>query len=107
MVAKQAGLEKSRLIESADRRIVHFIFNPTTTKIQLSPFSNALNKYIELNEEDLAEYEKAQTDAFDAYVENLTKDEPEEGFPNPAQFGPSPHYELGAQELAASGFRCR
>ena len=28
MIAKQTRREKSRLIESVDRRIVHFIFNP-------------------------------------------------------------------------------
>ena len=38
MVAKNARREKSRAIESADRRIVHFIFDPQQP-IQMTPFT--------------------------------------------------------------------
>ena len=38
MVAKDARREKSRAIESADRRIVHFIFDPQQP-IQMTPFT--------------------------------------------------------------------
>ena len=55
MISKQSRREKSRLIESNDRRIVHYIFNPgQPTKI--SPFTRKFTKIIE-GAEELAEFE--------------------------------------------------
>ena len=70
----------------------------------MTPFTNRLNKYIDMSAEELAEYEKAQSDAMDAYVENLTKDEPEEDYPNPMVYGPSPFYELELKSLHRLAF---
>ena len=63
MTAKQQRREKSRLIESVDRRIVHFIFN-TGLPVKMSPFTR---KYIKLMEgqEQLEEFERSEAEAFD------------------------------------------
>ena len=63
MMAKQTRREKSRLIESADRRIVHFIFNPGQP-CKMSPFTRKFLKLCE-GPEILEEFEKEQSDAFD------------------------------------------
>ena len=56
MISKQSRREKSRLIESNDRRIVNYIFNPgQPTKI--SPFTRKFTKIIE-GAEELAEFER-------------------------------------------------
>ena len=58
MIAKQTRREKSRLIESADRRIVHFIFNPGQPS-KMSPFTRKFLKVCE-GQEALEEFEKEQ-----------------------------------------------
>jgi hypothetical protein len=69
MISKQSRREKSRLIESNDRRIVHFIFNPgQPTKI--SPFTRKFVKIIE-GAEELAEFERQEAEAFDAYIDAI------------------------------------
>ena len=77
MVAKQTRREKSRLIESADRRIVHFIFNPSQpdeTKggipVKQSPFTR---KFVQLLEgpEVLEAFEKQEAEKFDDYVNQI------------------------------------
>ena len=45
--------EKSRIIESSDRRIVHFIFNPQQENTE-TPFSKKFNK---LMNEELDEFQ--------------------------------------------------
>ena len=69
MIAKQTRREKSRLIESADRRIVHFIFNPGQPS-KMTPFTRKFIKLCE-GKEALEEYEKEQSEAFDAYIEAI------------------------------------
>ena len=58
MIAKQTRREKSRLIESVDRRIVHFIFSPGQPS-KMTPFTR---KFIKLCEgfEVLEEFEAEQ-----------------------------------------------
>lgn len=69
MVAKQSRREKSRLIESADRRIVHFIFNPNQP-VKMSPFTR---KFIKLMDgpSELEEFERNEAEAFDQYIEGI------------------------------------
>ena len=57
------------MIESADRRIVHFIFHPVNP-CKMSPFTR---KFIKLCEgpEILEEFEKEQAEAFDQYIEAI------------------------------------
>jgi len=51
------------LIESADRRIVHFIFNPGQPS-KMSPFTRKFTKLCE-GPEVLEEFEKEQNEQFD------------------------------------------
>jgi len=56
MVSKQSRREKSRLIESSDRRIVHFIFNPGQP-VKISPFTRKFVKMMK-GPGELEEFEK-------------------------------------------------
>ena len=70
MVAKQTRREKSRLIESADRRIVHFIFHPVNP-CKMSSFTQKFIKRCEGADDVLEEFEREQTEAFDQYIEAI------------------------------------
>ena len=69
MASKCARREKSRLIESADRRIVHFIFNPGQP-VKISPFTRKFAKLIE-GREALEEFERNEAEQFDQYIEAI------------------------------------
>ena len=100
MISKQNRREKSRLIESVDRRIVHFIFNPgQPTKV--SPFTR---KFIKLCEgpDELAEFEQQEAEAFDGYIEAISKEE--EDVQDPVVYGPNPFYELELKSLHRLAF---
>lgn len=90
MTQKQSRREKSRLIESADRRIVHFVFNPGQP-CKISPFTRKFVKLMEGTEE-LEEFEKQEAEAFDAYIDAITKED--EDAVDPVVYGPNPYYEL-------------
>ena len=100
MASKCARREKSRLIESADRRIVHFIFNPKQ-KCPISPFSRKFIKMME-GAEELEEFEKTEAEAFDQYIEAITNEQ--EDAVNPVTFGPNPFYELELKSLHRLAF---
>ena len=74
MVAKQTRREKSRLIESADRRIVHFIFNPSQpdedkggNPVKQSPFTRKFTQLLE-GPEVLEAFEKQEAEKFEEYI---------------------------------------
>ena len=100
MQAKQNRREKSRLIESVDRRIVHFIFNPGQP-VKVSPFSRKLIKFLEGSEE-LSEFERNEAEAFDQYIEAISKED--EDVVDPVVFGPNPFYELELKALHRLAF---
>lgn len=50
------------------------------------------------------DFEKKETAAFDAYIENLTKDEPDEVLANPSIQGLNPFYELELKSLHRLSF---
>ena len=56
-------MAKSRLIESADRRIVHFIFNHGLP-VKESPFTRKFQKFME-GKDELSEFERTEQEAFD------------------------------------------
>lgn len=58
VVANQLRMAKSRLIESADQRICHFIFN-TGQKSKISAFSRKLEKLME-GPEAVEEFERTE-----------------------------------------------
>ena len=77
MIAKQTRREKSRLIESADRRIVHFIFNPSQPSeengghpVKQSPFTRKFTQLLE-GPEVLEAFEKKEAEAFEEYVNQI------------------------------------
>lgn len=83
-----AQREKSRAIESKDRRVVHFLFNtglPTT----VSPFARKYSRYLDGS---LAEVEAAEREAFAAYAENLAGESLAEGETNPIVYGEMPFF---------------
>ncbi len=100
MHAKQNRCEKSRLIESADRRIVHFIFNPNQPS-KVSAFTRKFIKYLE-GPEELAEFERNDQEAFDQYIEAISKEDEEAV--DPIVYGPNPFYELELKSLHRLAF---
>lgn len=78
------------MIESVDRRIVHFIFNPGHAS-KMTPFTRKFIKLCE-GKEVLEEFEKEQAQAFDEYIEAISKEE--EDITDPIVLGPNPFYEL-------------
>ena len=100
MQAKQQRREKSRLIESADRRIVHFIFNPGQTS-KVSAFTRKFIKLMQ-GRQELEEFEAKEAEAFDQYIEAITKEEDDAA--DPVVFGPNPFYELELRSLHRLAF---
>ena len=95
MVAKQSKREKSRLIESADRRIVHFIFDTKQRGLE-SPFTRKFAKLMD-GAEELAAFEQEETEKFDEYVEKIANEA--EDAVNPVVYGKNPFYELELKNL--------
>ena len=100
MLSKNERREKSRLIESADRRIVHFIFDPKQPCTETG-FSK---KFSKLMAGTLAEFEQQEEEEFDAYVEQISKEEDEGELENPIKFGPNAFYELELRDLYRIAF---
>ena len=100
MLAKQNRREKSRLIESADRRIVHFIFNPNQP-VKISPFTRKFVKLME-GPEELEEFERTEAEAFDQYIEAISKEE--DDVTDPVVYGKNPFYELELKSLHRLAF---
>ena len=73
MVAKNARREKSRAIESADRRIVHFIFDPQQP-IQMTPFTQKFHQLMQ-GAAVLKEAEEDFQRACDDYVEKIENEQ--------------------------------
>lgn len=84
--------EKFRVIESKDKRIVHFLFNPTVPS-KISPFAR---KYTRFLDGSLAEFEEEEKEKFRNYVSRLQTEELEDGETNPVVFEDMPffHFEL-------------
>jgi len=80
--------EKSRQIESRDKRVVHFIFN-TGLPTKVSPFAR---KYAKFLDGSLAEFEAAEKEKFAAYAQRLASEELEEGESNPIVYGDMPFF---------------
>lgn len=80
--------EKSRSIESKDRRIVHFLF---TTKLptKVSPFARKYQRFLNGT---LAQVEADEKEKFAAYAERLASEQLEEGETNPIVYGDMPFF---------------
>ena len=108
MIAKQTRREKSRLIESADRRIVHFIFNPSQPDedkggcpVKQSPFTR---KFVQLLEgpEVLEAFEKQEAEKFEEYVTAIQQED--ENPINPIVYPKNDFYEIELKSLHRLAF---
>jgi len=63
-------MSNKRLIESADKRIVHFIFN-TQQQLQITPFSR---KVSQMMDGELERCEAEDRDKFESYLERIIDD---------------------------------
>ena len=100
MAQKQAKREKARAIESADKRIVHFIFNPLQP-VPISPFTR---KFEKLLDGSLEEFEREEHEKFDIYVDKLQDETLEEGETHPVVYGDNPFMELELNTLKRLSF---
>ena len=98
-VAKQQ-LKVKRLIESNDRRVVHFIFNPMQP-IPISPFARKFNLLMDglLDQQEAEDAEK-----FDSYIDRIGDDALEEGETHPIKYETSPFFELGLTNIRNISF---
>lgn len=80
--------EKSRQIESKDKRTVHFLFHPGVPS-KISPFAR---KYQRFREGNLEAFEEAEKEKFDAYVQRLMTEELEDGETNPVVYETMPFF---------------
>lgn len=65
--------EKIRMIESDNRRLVHFLFKPNVPTT-ISPFAR---KYIKMLDGTLDEFEQEEHEKFDAFIERYGNEETE------------------------------
>lgn len=82
--------EKFRMIESKERRIVHFLFNPGFAG-KISPFARRLRRTLDGTLQTFIETEKQ---LFDEYIEKFKNEELEESEQNPIQFEESPYFQF-------------
>lgn len=80
--------EKSRAIESKDKRVVHFLFN-TGLPTKISPFARKYSKFMDGS---LAAFEAAEREQFAGYAERLASEQLEEGETNPVVYGEMPFF---------------
>jgi hypothetical protein len=89
--SKMAKKEKIRQIESSNSRTVHFLFNPgVPTKIQ--PFTRKYEKLIQ-GYNVLADFETAEKEAFQKFVEALEAESLPEEEKYPITFGDMPWFQ--------------
>ena len=88
-------MSNKRLIESADKRIVHFIFN-TQQQLQITPFSR---KVSQMMDGELERCEAEDRDKFESYLERIIDDQLEEGETNPIKYYKNHNYELALENI--------
>lgn len=76
------------MIESKDKRIVHFLFNSGQPS-KISPFAKKLTRFLDGT---LAEQGELEKKAFEEYIEKMKAEELEEGEQNPLKPGDSPYF---------------
>lgn len=70
------------MIESKDRRIVHFVFDPKQ-KVKVTPFTKKFNLWLA---GDMEAAEAEEHEKFDAYIEKFVDETLEEGEHNPVAY---------------------
>ena len=103
MVAKNTRREKSRAIESADRRIVHFIFDPSLPR-EKTPFTQKFSQLMS-GTEALAEAEENLSKACDEYIDKIEQEQLDpESDPYPFKFDNNEFHELELNDLQRLSF---
>ena len=77
-----------RQIESKEKRVVYYLFNPTVGST-ITPFTR---KYLRLLEGTLNEFENEEREKFQAYVERFENEDLEEGEANPIVYEEMPFF---------------
>lgn len=96
----RARLATKRLIESADRRVVHFMFDPKQP-VPLTAFSRKVNHLLEGT---LEETEKEDAEKIEQYFEKMVNDELEDADVSPFKFEDSPFFELALGNIKNLAF---
>lgn len=76
------------MIESKERRTVHFLFNPGVPSV-ITPFAR---KYVRLLDGSLKEFEDEEREKFAGYIERFENEELEEGETNPINYEDMPFF---------------
>jgi hypothetical protein len=76
------------MIESKDKRIVHFMFNPNVP-VTISPFARKYKRFLDGTLSDFTANEKQ---AFEAYIQKMIGEELEEGDKNPVVYEDMPYH---------------
>lgn len=70
--------EKSRQIESKDKRVVHFLFN-TGLPTKISPIARKFKFHLTMSPSELRDFENDEKEKFEGYVQKLAAEELDEG----------------------------
>ncbi len=70
--------EKSRQIESKDKRVVHFLFN-SGLPTKISPIARKMKLHLQMSPAELREFEEEEKEKFLGYIEKLKAEELDEG----------------------------
>ena len=92
--------EKSRQIESKDKRTVHFMFN-TGAPSRISPFARKYQKFLDGT---MASTEEEEKEKFDGYIGRLVCEELEDGETNPIAYGEMPYFHCELTGLSRLSF---
>ena len=76
------------MIESKEKRIVHWLFNPTVPST-ITPFAR---KYTRLIEGNLKEFEEEEREKFEGYIQRFENEDLEEGETNPIVYEDMPYF---------------
>jgi hypothetical protein len=76
------------MIESKDKRIVHFLFNPGTP-YKISTFARKYKRFLDGS---LADFTADEKEKFAAYITRMTNEELEEGEKNPIVMEDMPYF---------------
>lgn len=78
------------MIESKDKRIVHFMFN-TGLAYKISPFAKKFKHFLQ---GDLQEFTEREKTALEDYAQRLINEDLEEDEKNPVVYEDSPYFSL-------------
>ena len=92
--------EKFRMIESKDKRIVHFLFNPNVVP-KISPFARKYKRFLDGTLKDFTANEKS---SFELYIQKMINEELDEGEKNPIHYEDMPYFNFMIQGMNRLSF---